>query len=130
MMQRQETAAEPDNVKRDTISITCPPVPNGPGNGLSLQSSFSACGTWNSSSSNYSVAVSFQTPEGLAERTISYSPTSLLVNSNGTWAASFSIPAGTSGTLYASLTVNGSPMASQQVTDLSIASSGGGTCTC
>jgi hypothetical protein len=108
----------------DAISITCPPIPNGGGNGLWLQPNFTARGDWNSEAANPVVGCVFN-----AGGTI-YNPASMSVNTPppNTWSATFNIPAGTNGMLQATIKVNNVVTAQSPVTNLQVVASGGGTC--
>jgi hypothetical protein len=112
---------------RDSVLITCPPVPNGPGNGLSLAPSFTVCGSWDTSSANYNVTCVFQTTALAAGAVIQ--PINLTINADKTWTANFSINAGTNGTLKAQLLVDGVAVQTSYVYNLQVVANGG-TCTC
>jgi hypothetical protein len=128
MSEAQGTTAKPGQIMRDSVLITCPPVPNGPGNGLSLAPSFTVCGSWDTDAANYNVTCVFQTTN-LAAAGTNIQPLSLTINPNKTWSADFSINAGTNGTLKAQLFVNGVAVQTSYVYNLQVVANGG-TCTC
>src|SRR5260370_38019595 len=108
----------------DAIAITCPPLPGG---GLQLQSTFKACGTWSSDNAQAAVGCVFKTAGGAT-----FNPTSMIKTPPpiNTWSATFTIPAGTNGTLHSFIKVNGVETASNDVANLQVVAAGGGTCNC
>jgi hypothetical protein len=108
----------------DAISITCPPIPGGAGNGLLLQPNFKACGDWNSEAANPVVTCAFITGGGTTidgTMTVNKPPPN-------TWSATFNINAGTNGKLQATIKVNNVVTVQCNVTNLQVVANGGGTC--
>jgi hypothetical protein len=129
MSQAQGISAQPGNVKRDSILITCPPVPNVQ-NGLAMQPSFRVCGGWDTSGATYNVTCELRVSGGTRANQVIPAST-VTVNADKTWNATFNnVAAGTTGTLRATLYVNNVATQSADVNNVSVVANGGVTCTC
>ena len=113
-------------IEVEAISFTCPPIPGGGGNGLLLQPNFRTFGPWNSSGPNPVVNCVFVGSDGTT-----YNPATLTTTGQppSEWNATFNVPAGTRGMLKATIKVNNVVTVQNQLTNLQVVASGGGTCT-
>jgi hypothetical protein len=120
------TTSHKNSLVADSVTISCPPIPNGGGGGLLLQPNFKASGTYTKNQQD-SLGCVFKTAAG-----VTINPTSMTINPPpaDTWCATFNINAGTNGTLHAFIKVNGNEVATANVANLQVVQNGGGTCNC